>query len=143
MNKVLSFFLLLMLPIISFAEDAPNKNDEGMKKVLGIIADTNQVQTSRKGGAEGPVIIGNLPVDLGILILDGILNTRTNYAGFPIYHVKISDTITLDVGSHKSFKTGDCVLVWYDGAMGDSPDLSMPDQAGIEESKDCSKGVLN
>ena len=40
-----------MLPIISFAEDAPNKNDEGMKKVLGIIADTNQVQTSRKGGA--------------------------------------------------------------------------------------------
>jgi hypothetical protein len=131
-----------MLPIVSFADDAPNKNDEGMKKVLGTITDSDQVQSSRKGG-NGSVAIGNLPVDLGVLILDGILNTRTNYSGFPIYHVKVSDSITLNIGSHKSFKAGDCVLVWYDGAMGDSPDLSMPDQAGIEQSKDCIKGLSN
>jgi hypothetical protein len=136
--KNLLFLIFTFLSTTANADEIPNKNDEGMKKVNGFIANIDQVDTSRKGGP-GPVIIGNPVVDLGTLILDGILNTRTNYPGFPIYQVKISDTTTLNIGSHESFKIGDCVLAWYDKNMGENPDLSMPGQAGIEKSDSCSK----
>lgn len=136
--KLLTFIVLLFFCLQSYAEDIPDPNAPGMRKVLGIITDINQVPTSTKGG-NGPVLIGNLPVDIGVLIVDGIFNTRTNYVGFPIYHVKVNDSITLEVASRESFKDGDCVVVWYRDEMGDSPNLSMLGDAGIAKSKDCSK----
>ena len=137
MKKILFLFFTL-LSITSNAEEVPNKNDEGMRKVHGIIASTELVEASRKGGP-GPVIIGNPAVDIGTLIIDGIFNTRTNYSAFLIYQVKVSDVITLHIGTHESFKIGNCVLVWYDEKMGESPDLSMPGQAGVEKSNACNK----
>ncbi len=139
MKKIFTLLSLALFSLVSKAEDVPNPNDEGMKKVVGVISDSNQVETSRKGGANSPPVTGDLGIDLGILILDGILNPSTNYAGFPIYHVKVSEAITLNVGSRESFKVGDCVLVWYAGAMGDNPDLSMPGQAGIAKNNSCKK----
>ena len=96
--KLLTFIVLLFFWIQLYAEDIPDQNALGMRKVLGAIADVNQVPTSTKGG-NGPVLIGNLPVDIGVLIVDGIFNTRSNYVGFSIYHVKVNDSITLEVAS--------------------------------------------
>ena len=136
--KLLTFIVLLFFWIQLYAEDIPDQNASGMRKVLGAIADVNQVPTSTKGG-NGPVLIGNLPVDIGVLIVDGIFNTRSNYVGFSIYHVKVNDSITLEVASREAFKDGDCVVVWYRNEMGDSPNLSMLGDAGIKKSKDCRK----
>jgi hypothetical protein len=123
-------YLLLLLPISAFAEDIPipDKNAEGIKKVHGVIIQTNHVDSSHRGSAASS---GVAAADL----VEAIFGT--NYVGFPIYHVKTSDNITLDVANRSSFKLGDCVLVWYDGAMGDSPDLSMAGQAGMEKRNDC------
>jgi hypothetical protein len=96
--------------------------------------DAEQINTSRRGGNPSATT-GNLGIDIGVNLIETIFGT--NYSGFPIYHVRVNETITLNVASRSSFKSGDCVLVWYDGAMGDSPDLSMPGQAGMERSKDC------
>lgn len=128
-NKISTLLFLLFFPLFASAKDIPipNKNAEGMKKVLGVIIQAEQVDSSRRGSAS----TGMPVVDLVETIFG------TNYSGFPIYHVKVNETITLNVASRESFKAGDCVLVWYDGAMGDSPDLSMPGQAGIEKSNEC------
>jgi hypothetical protein len=134
--KKIFFLFFILLSTTSNAEDIPNKNDEGIRKVRGVIVSTEKVEASRKGGP-GPVIIGNPAVDIGTLIIDSIFNTRTNYSAFPIYQVKVSDAVTLNIGTHESLKSGDCVLVWYDDKMGENPDLSMPGQAGIEKSDAC------
>ena len=129
MKKILVFLFLTFLSITSNAEDIPNPNDKGIKKVNGTIVEKENVNASKKR---------DMQIDDPIFaLIDDIVNT--NYVGFPIYHVKVSDVITLNVGSRESFKTGDCVLVWYDGAMGDSPDLSMPGQAGIARDNACNK----
>jgi|GEM_PF-328472 hypothetical protein len=135
-NKILTLFFLLFFSHFAFAEDIPipDKNSDGIKKIHGTITRLDQVSTSRKGGNSG-IATGDPIVDIGVEILDAIM--KTNYTGFPIYHVMVNETITLNVASRESFKAGDCVLVWYDGAMGDSPDLSMPGQAGIEKSNAC------
>ena len=136
MKKVFVFLLLSFISIISYAEDIPDPNGEGIKKVQGVISDNEYVNTSRRG-SNASATTGNPGLDVGVNIIEAIFGT--NYTGFPIYHVKVSEAITLDVASREPFKIGDCVLVWYDGAMGDSPDLSMPGQAGIAKSNACKK----
>ena len=136
MKKAFACLFLAIISTTSNAEDIPNPNDEGIKKVNGIISDTEQVNTSQRG-SNASTTTGNPDLDVGANIIEAIFGT--NYAGFPIYHVKVSKAITLNVGSRESFKAGDCVLVWYDGAMGDSPDLSMPGQAGIVKSNSYNK----
>jgi len=136
MNKIFGLLLLIFLPVVSHAEDIPSPNAEGMKNVLGIVTGIEHVDTSRRGSNVN-VKTGNPGLDLGAGLIETIFGT--NYAGFPIYHVKVSEAITIEVASRESFKSDDCVLVWYDERMGDSPNLSMLGQAGIAKSNDCNK----
>ncbi|MFZ3087002.1 MAG: hypothetical protein WA123_02950 [Methylotenera sp.] len=129
MNKLMSLLLLFLLPITSNAEETPNQNAEGMKKVQGNVVEIEHVDSSRRGSAT----TGMPVVDL----VEAIFGS--NYSGFPIYLVKVNEAITLEVASKESFRIGDCVLVWYDGEMGDSPNLSMLGQAGISKSNGCNK----
>ena len=129
MSKLFALLSLCLLPLISSAEDTPNKNTEGMKKVLGTVAEIEHVDSSQRGSAT----TGMPVVDL----VESIFGS--NYSGFPIYLVKVSEAITLEVASKESFRIGDCVLVWYDAEMGDSPNLSMLGQAGISKSIGCNK----
>ena len=129
MIKLIQFLFLVLLPIISNAEEIPNPNAEGMKKVQGIINKVESVDSSQRGSAT----IGMPVVDL----VESIFGS--NYSGFPVYYVRINENITLDVASKESFKIGDCVLVWYAQEMGDSPSLSMLGQAGIAKSSGCNK----
>ena len=129
MIKLIQFLFLVLLPIISNAEEIPNPNAEGMKKVQGIINKVESVDSSQRGSAT----TGMPVVDL----VESIFGS--NYLGFPIYYVKVNENITLDVASKESFKIGDCVLVWYAQEMGDSPSLSMLGQAGIAKSSGCNK----
>ncbi len=128
-NKIILYSFIVSYTHFSTAEDMPipDKNAENIKKVTGVVIQTNHVDSSRRGSASSGIPAADL--------VEAIFGT--NYVGFPIYHVKINETIAIDVGSRDSFKPGDCVLVWYDSTMGDSPDLSMPGQAGIEKSKNC------
>ncbi len=135
MNKILCLLILIIIPALSNAEDVPNPNSEGMKKVKGVISEIVNVETSWRGSNQSAT--GNPGLDLGAGLLESIFGT--NYVGFPIYHVKVSEVITLEVASRESFKIGDCVLVWYDGEMGDSPNLSLLGQAGIAKSNECGK----
>jgi len=129
MTKLIFVFFILLLPVISSAEETPSLNAEGIKKVQGTVVDIDHVDSSRRGSAT----TGMPVVDL----VESIFGA--NYSGFPIYLVKVSESITLEVASKESLKIGDCVLVWYDGAMGDSPNLSMIGQAGISKSNGCNK----
>lgn len=129
MNKLIYFLLLSLLPTFSNAEETPNQNAEGMKKVQGIVVEIEHVDSSHRGSAT----TGMPVVDL----VESIFGS--NYSRFPIYLVKVSESITLEVASKESLRIGDCVLVWYDGAMGDSPNLSMLGQAGIAKSNGCNK----
>ena len=129
MKKLIVFSLLLLLPIFSSAEEPPNLNAEGMKKVQGTVIEIDHVDSSRRGSATTGIPV----VDL----VEAIFGL--NYSGFPIYLVKVSESNKLEVASKESFQVGDCVLVWYDEAMGDSPNLSMLGQAGISKSNECSK----
>ena len=129
MIKLIQFLFLVLLPIISNAEEIPNPNAEGMKKVQGIINKVESVDSSQRGSAT----IGMPVVDL----VESIFGS--NYSGFPVYYVRINENITIDVASKESFKIGDCVLVWYAQEMGDSPSLSMLGQAGIAKSSGCNK----
>jgi hypothetical protein len=127
MNKFLCFLLLIFTSNILFADDTPDINAEGMKKVYGIVSKIESVDRSQRGAAT-----------LGIPVFDFIESIYgNNYEGFPIYYVKINEEISLEVGSHKSFKIGECVLVWYDQGMGNTPNLSMPGQGGISKSNEC------
>jgi len=130
MKKLISFILLSLLPIISNAEETPNQNAEGVKKVQGTVIQIEHVDSSQRGSANST---GMPLVDL----IEAIYGS--NYSGFPIYLVKVSESITLEVASKESFRIGDCVLVWYDEGMGDSPNLSMLGQAGISKSNGCYK----
>lgn len=127
MKKLISSILLFLLPAFSSAEETPNQNAEGMRKVQGIVVEVEHVDSSRRGSATT-----GLPI---VDLVESIFGS--NYSGFPIYLVKVSEAITLEVASRESFKIGDCVLVWYDGEMGDSPNLSMLGQAGISKSNGC------
>jgi hypothetical protein len=129
MNKLMVLLFLSLLPSISSADETPNQNAEGMKKVQGTVVEIGHVDSSHRGSAT----TGMPVVDL----VEAIFGS--NYSGFPIYLVKVSETITLEVASKESLKIGDCVLVWYDGEMGDSPNLSMLGQAGISKSNGCNK----
>ncbi len=129
MNKLLNLLFLIFLPIISKAEDIPNPNAEGIKKVQGVINKIESVNSSQRGSAT----TGMPVVDL----VESIFGS--NYSGFPIYFVKINENITLEVANKESFKIGDCVLVWYAQEMGDTPSLSMLGQAGMAKSSGCGK----
>lgn len=129
MKKLISLILLSLLPIMSNAEEPPNQNAEGMKKVQGTVVKIEHVDSSHRGSAS----TGMPVVDL----VEAIFGS--NYSGFPIYLIKISESITLEVASRESLKIGDCALVWYDEDMGDSPNLSMLGQAGISKTKGCNK----
>lgn len=127
---------LIILPAISLAEDIPNPNAEGIKKVLGIVKSMEYVPSSREASNQSGTL-GNPVWDLAIPLIEAIFHT--NYAGFPIYHVKVDENITLEVASRETFKIEDCVLVWYDEAMGDNPNLSMLGQAGITKNNGCNR----
>jgi hypothetical protein len=129
MNKLIVLVLFSLLPIIVSAEETPNQNAVGMKKVQGTVVEIEHVDSSNRGSTT----TGMPLVDL----VESIFGS--NYSGFPIYLVKVSESITLEVASRESFKIGDCVLVWYDEAMGDSPNLSMLGQAGASKSDGCNK----
>lgn len=129
MNRLIASLFLFLLPIISSAEEAPDRNAEGMKKVQGVVVQIDHVDSSQRGSAATGMPI----VDL----VEAIFGS--NYSGFPIYQVKVSDSIKLEVASRESYRVGDCVLVWYDEGMGDSPNLSMLGQAGISKSNGCNK----
>ncbi len=129
-NKLLTFLLITLLPSLSHALDLSNPNDENMKRVNGTVISIEYVDFR-------PIIqsTGNEKFDS---VLESIRRKLgTNYVGVPIYQVKVNDDITLEVGSDKKFQTGDCVLIWYDKEMGNSPNLSIVGQAGISKSKDC------
>jgi hypothetical protein len=129
MNKILLILILVIFPTFSNAEEIPDQNAAGMKKVNGVIINIDHVDSSRRGSATSGIPAADL--------VESIFGS--NYSGFPIYFVKVSEAITIDVASKESYKIGDCVMVWYDEAMGDSPSLSMLGQAGISKSNTCSK----
>lgn len=129
MKKWITFIILCLLPAISSAEDISSPNAEGMKKVQGKVINIDHVDSSQRGSTTTGMPIVNL--------VEAIFGS--NYSEFPIYLVKVSDSITLEVASRESFKIGDCVLVWYDEGMGDNPNLSMLGQGGIARSKGCSQ----
>ena len=129
MKRLIVLLFLSLLPIFSSAEEPPSQNAEGMKKVQGTVIEVEYVESSRRGSTTTGIPV----VDLVETIFG------TNYSGFPIYQVKVSESITLEVASRESFRVGDCVLVWYDADMGDSPNLSMLGQGGISKSNGCRK----
>ena len=135
MMKILLFIGCLFFSTTILADEVPDRNAAGMRKVHGIIAQKEKVPTSSKVERDDIPSIGNPVADLEIGILDAIFNT--NYRGFPIYYVKVSETITLEVASRESFEQDSCVVVWYRDEMGDSPNLSMLGDAGIAKSNQC------
>lgn len=111
------------------ALDTPKLSDSGTKKVKGIISDSYSLNSSRRVDRSSGIPVAEL--------VESIVGL--NYSGHPIYLVKIDESITLEVASNDAFKIGDCVLVWYDEGMGDSPNLSMLGQAGMSKSAGCNK----
>jgi len=111
------------------ALETPKVNDAGIKKVNGIIIDGYYLNTNRRTDRSSGIPTADL--------IESIIGV--NYSGHPIYMVKVTESITLEVASKDSFKYGDCVLVWYDEKMGESPTLSMLGQAGMSKSTECNK----
>lgn len=136
MCRAFYFLIFISFSLISHAEDIPNINAEGMKKIHGVIRGIDQVETSENGKYPS-TSTGDPLMDLGSRLLGALFGT--NYVGFPIYHVNVNEKITLEVASREKLQMGDCVLVWYDEAMGDTPNLSMLGQAGISKNQECNK----
>ena len=67
------------------------------------------------------------------LLMNDILSTKR---GYPIYVVKGSNGLEMNVASNDEFKVGDCVEVWFPESMGERPDLG-PGKAGIKKTTDC------
>ena len=59
--RLLFLVLVVMFCSNAFAEDIPNPNDVGMRKVQGVVIDTENVSTSRRGNGGGGVT-GNVAV---------------------------------------------------------------------------------
>lgn len=139
-NKISVLLFLIFFHILSHAEDIPNSNAKGMKKVQGVVIGIKDVDLSLNESAlsDSPIVnlvrstISYFPV---VDLIKGLFYSSD--AEFKIYLIKINDVKTLEVASQQIFRKDDCVLVWYDGAMGDNPNLSNLGVAGIDSSNEC------
>jgi hypothetical protein len=117
------------------SEIEPDINTVGMRKVAGQVVNIEGVE--RKPSTINSINIDYIAKDVPYIIDDIEYLSVTNFKGFPLYYIQVDNDITLEVGTRKSFAIGECVLVWYDKAMGEGPSLSMPGQAGISKSNEC------
>jgi hypothetical protein len=118
----------------AFADTTVSIDDPKARKVYGVITKIEQVQSVNTATNNAKEFMGSFFGVLGDIFTEVVYNK----SGYPIYTVKVNETIHLNVGSSSTFKEGECVVVWYPNIMGDQPDLSRIDDAGIAKSKNCS-----
>ena len=133
MKNIYLVIILLSFLSSAFADTKLGINDPKARKVFGVITRIDQVESADTATNNAHEFMGSFFGVLG----EVFTAVAYNQPGHPIYTVRVNDTIELNVGSNTSFKEGECVVVWYPNNMGDQPDLSRLDDAGIARSKDC------
>jgi len=133
MKNIYLCFIFLCYLSSAVADTSLGIDDPKARKVVGVITNIDQVESENTAPNNAREFMGSFFGVLGAVFSDVMYNK----SGYPIYTVKVSDTIQLNVGSSSTFTEGECVVVWYPNNMGDEPDLSRIDDAGIKKSNDC------